>query len=35
MFDMLQFGLGGILQGLILEVQFTSSIIGWVSNTSM
>jgi hypothetical protein len=30
MFDMQQFDLGGILQGLQLKVQFTSSIIGCV-----
>jgi hypothetical protein len=34
MFDMLQFGLGGIFQGPLLKVQFMNSIIGWVFGTS-
>jgi hypothetical protein len=35
MFDMLQFDLGGIIQGMFPKVQFTSLIIGWVSRISM
>jgi hypothetical protein len=35
MFDMMEFGLGGIFQGLPPKVQFTSLIIGWVFGTSM
>jgi hypothetical protein len=34
MFDVLQFGLGGIFQGPLLKVQFMNSIIGWVFGTS-
>jgi hypothetical protein len=32
---MLQFSLGGILQGLHLKVQFMNSVISWVFGTSM